>query len=313
MREQHLNAHVPEADVDSGSLSTFSELNARFRSGLTTNEPLNPDSGSFVTANPFRCWIWALNDRIKEDVTEASCRAEIESVARDGQLIPVIGRVLDGNPDFDIEIVCGTRRLFIARHLKIPLRVELRRSLTGRRPWRLRSRTPYASRPVRTSGVCGSRSSSSRASTTRSMRWLALGITPTQVTRLLKFAELPTIVISAFSSPTTSSNRGPSSCTRHWATSVAGWSPSGQCFRAASAPPAGGIGLRDVAGVQRPGSPQRKARRGTCGEESNRRAAAALRASTQRSGTENSQRTCRRQHRERRHAGRRRDLDPPDA
>src|SRR5690348_967014 len=93
--------------------------------------PLRSDAGAFITADPFRCRVWDLNDRIDEYVTEESCRSEIASVERDGQLVPAVGRALKGNPDFDVEIVCGARRLFIARHLGIPIRVELR-DLTDR-------------------------------------------------------------------------------------------------------------------------------------------------------------------------------------
>jgi ParB family chromosome partitioning protein len=165
-------------------------------------EPLRPGAGSFITADPFRCRVWDLNDRIEEYVTEQSCRSEIASMERDGQLVPAVGRVLKGDPDFDIEIVCGARRLFIARHLKIPIRVEIR-DMTDRQAAvavetenSLRKETsPYERgmwlAKLLRQGIYRSRDEMARD----------LGITPTQVTRLLKFAELPAIVIGAFPSP----------------------------------------------------------------------------------------------------------------
>ncbi|MGB6489675.1 MAG: ParB/RepB/Spo0J family partition protein [Steroidobacteraceae bacterium] len=165
-------------------------------------ETLQPDAGSFITANPFRCRVWDLNDRIEEYVTEESCRAEIASVERDGQLVPVVGRVLRNNPDFDVEIVCGARRLFIARHLNVPIRVEIR-ELTDRKAAvaietenSLRKQTsPYERglwlAKLLRQGIYRSRDEMARD----------LGTTPTQVTRLLKFTELPAIVIGAFASP----------------------------------------------------------------------------------------------------------------
>lgn len=165
-------------------------------------EPLRPDPGSFIAADPFRCRAWDLNDRIEEYVTEESCRAEIASVQRDGQLVPVVGRTLKGNPDFDIEIVCGARRLFIARHLRIPIRVEIR-DLTDRQAAvavetenSLRKQTsPYERgmwlAKLLRQGVYRSRDEMARD----------LSITPTQVTRLLKFSELPAILVGAFPSP----------------------------------------------------------------------------------------------------------------
>jgi len=155
-----------------------------------------------VTVDPFRCRIWALNGRIDDYVTEVSCRAEIESVARDGQLVPVIGRQLEGDPDFDIEVICGMRRLFIARHLKTPLRIQVR-ELTDRQAAvvveaenSLRKQTSPYERGLWLAKLLKQNLYRSQDEMARE-----LGITPTQVTRLLKFAELPTIVIGAFSGP----------------------------------------------------------------------------------------------------------------
>ncbi|HEY1890658.1 MAG TPA: ParB/RepB/Spo0J family partition protein [Steroidobacteraceae bacterium] len=166
------------------------------------NETFRRDSGSFVTADPFRCRIWKLSDRLEEYVTESSCRDEIESVARDGQLIPAIGRPIENDPDFDIEVICGTRRLFVAQRLKIPLRVELR-ELTDRQAAvaaetanSLRKQTSPYERGVWLDNLI-------KQNLFRSPDEMArdLGITPTHVTRLLKFTELPAIVLGAFASP----------------------------------------------------------------------------------------------------------------
>jgi ParB family chromosome partitioning protein len=166
------------------------------------NEIFHHDSGSIITADPFRCRVWALNDRLQDFLTEASCQAEIESVARDGQLVPVVGRALPGNPDFDIEVVCGARRLFIARHLNIPLRIELR-TLTDRQAAVavetencLRKQTSPYERGLWLAKLL-------RQNVYRSQDEMArdLGITPTQVSRLLKFSDLPAMIIGAFASP----------------------------------------------------------------------------------------------------------------
>jgi ParB/RepB/Spo0J family partition protein len=165
-------------------------------------ERFRPDTGSWMVADPFRCRVWNLSDRIEDYVTADSCRAEIASFERNGQLVPVVGRLLQGDPDFDIEIVCGTRRLFVARHLGIPIRVEVR-ELTDRQAAvaieaenSLRKQTsPYERglwlAKLLRNGIYRSRDEMARD----------LGITPTQVSRLLKFAELPAIIIGAFPSP----------------------------------------------------------------------------------------------------------------
>src|SRR5690348_8381159 len=79
-----------------------------------------------VAVNPFRCRMWDLHDRLESYLSPANCRAEIDSFLRHGQLIPAVGRPIKGDPDFDVEVVCGARRLFVARHLNKPLLVELR-------------------------------------------------------------------------------------------------------------------------------------------------------------------------------------------
>ncbi|HUA25237.1 MAG TPA: ParB/RepB/Spo0J family partition protein, partial [Steroidobacteraceae bacterium] len=165
-------------------------------------ETLQHGAGSLITVDPFRCRVWDLSDRIEEYVTEESCRAEIASMERDGQLVPVVGRVLRNDPDYDIEIVCGSRRLFIARHLNVPIRVEIR-DLTDRQAAvavetenSLRKQTSPYERGLWLAKLL-------RQGIYRSQDEMArdLGTTPTQVTRLLKFTELPAIVIGAFPSP----------------------------------------------------------------------------------------------------------------
>src|SRR5688572_29010510 len=81
---------------------------------------------SVVSVNPFRCTVWKYHERIEELITEAICAVEIESFAQHGQLVPVLGRQLPPNSDYDYELIYGARRLFVARHINKPLLVELR-------------------------------------------------------------------------------------------------------------------------------------------------------------------------------------------
>jgi ParB/RepB/Spo0J family partition protein len=70
--------------------------------------------------------MWDLHDRFDGDVNESTCRTEIESFRAHGQLVPVLGRSIAGDSDFDIELIYGARRLFVARHLNMKLAVEVR-------------------------------------------------------------------------------------------------------------------------------------------------------------------------------------------
>src|SRR5688572_27609927 len=160
------------------------------------------DCGETLLLSPLRCRMWAHHDRLEDYLDEDSCRAEIESVRRHNQLIPAVGRRLQGDPDYDVEIICGARRLFVARHLNVPLLVSVQR-LTDREAFiamdaenrHRKDLSPYErglsyARWLR-KGYFNSQDEVARA----------LQISASQVSRLLKLARLPSVVINAFASP----------------------------------------------------------------------------------------------------------------
>ena len=155
------------------------------------------------SVNPFRCRMWELHDRIEHYVTEDSCRAEIESFSKHGQFVPVLGRPLRSDPDYDVELIYGARRLFVARHINKPLTVELR-ELSDKEAivaMDIENRhradiTPYErglsyAQWLRT-GYFGSQDEIART----------LKISCSHVSRLLKLSRLPTVIINAFEKPT---------------------------------------------------------------------------------------------------------------
>ena len=157
---------------------------------------------SIFSVNPFRCRVWALHDRIDTHISEESCRDEIESFSKHGQLVPVLGRTLRGDLNHDIEIIFGARRLFVAQHINKPLLVEVRElsDVEALVAMDIENRqrkdiSPYErgmsyARWLR-SGFFKSQDDIARA----------LKISSSQVSRLLKFARLPSVVVSAFENP----------------------------------------------------------------------------------------------------------------
>ncbi len=154
-----------------------------------------------VLISPFRCRLWDLHDRFESGVSEESCRAEIDSFSKHGQIVPTLGRRLRGNPDYDVELICGARRLFVARHINQDLAVELR-EMSDREALIVmdtenRQRadiSPYErgmsyARWLR-SGHFESQDDVARA----------LKISAAQVSRLVKLSRLPAVVVDAFSS-----------------------------------------------------------------------------------------------------------------
>jgi ParB family transcriptional regulator, chromosome partitioning protein len=156
---------------------------------------------TIIAANPFRCRVWQMHSRLDEHVTEESCEAELRSFEAHGQLVPAIGRRLPKGGDHDIEIICGARRLFIARHFNEPLLVELREM--SDREAIVAMETENGQRVDISSYERG----------LSYARWLreglfgsqeeigsALQVSRSQVSRLLKLASLPQEIIDAFGS-----------------------------------------------------------------------------------------------------------------
>jgi ParB/RepB/Spo0J family partition protein len=154
-----------------------------------------------LLVDPFRCRLWELHDRCDTNITEYSCRAEIESVARHGQIVPALGRRLQGSPGYDVELICGARRLFVARHIKRKLSVEVR-VLCDREALILmdtenRQRTdisPYER------GMSYARWLRSGNFQSQDDIVQTMNVSAAQVSRLIKLTRLPAVILDAFPS-----------------------------------------------------------------------------------------------------------------
>jgi ParB family chromosome partitioning protein len=157
---------------------------------------------SITTVNPSRCRVWSLHSRLDETLTEETCRKEIESFEKHGQLVAVLGRRLRNDPGFDVELIYGARRLFVARLLNLPLKVDLREIsdrdgiIAMETENRLRKDISAYERSLSyTRWLQEGHFRSSREIAS------ALQISNAQVSRLLKIARLPKQVIDAFAQP----------------------------------------------------------------------------------------------------------------
>lgn len=152
-----------------------------------------------ITVNPFDCRMWDLHDRLEGDITEETCKDEIESFSKHGQLVPVLGRPLLGDIRHKFELVYGARRLFVARHLNLSLLAEIRQmtdqdaiiamDIENRQRMDV---SPYErgrsySRWLQ-AGYFASQDEVARA----------LKISASQVSRLVKLAQLPCVIVEAF-------------------------------------------------------------------------------------------------------------------
>lgn len=155
-----------------------------------------------ISINPFRCRMWEWHTRLEEHINEETCRAEIDSFRRHGQQLPALGRPLRGDMTHDYELVYGARRLFVARHLNVPLFVEVR-PLSDREALialdienrHRQELSPYergrSYNIWMRDGLFESQDELART----------LNISPSQVSRLIRMAQLPEVIVDAFSSP----------------------------------------------------------------------------------------------------------------
>lgn len=155
-----------------------------------------------ISVNPFRCRMWEWHTRLEEHINEETCRAEIDSFRRHGQQLPVLGRPLRGDMTHDFELVYGARRLFVARYLNVQLSLEVR-SISDREALialdienhQRQELSPYERGRSYDmwlrDGLFSSQDELART----------LNISASQVSRLIRMAQLPEVIVDAFSCP----------------------------------------------------------------------------------------------------------------
>jgi ParB family transcriptional regulator, chromosome partitioning protein len=152
--------------------------------------------------SPFRCRVWTQHSRPDEQLTEDACRSLRESIAKNGQHQPALGRPVTDDPDYDVEIICGARRhsaaLALGRNLLVEVRIlsdaEAYVAMYEENLER-KDDCPYVQgqilRRALLSGACSSQEDLARA----------FSLSHSKVSRLLMIAQLPSIVVAAFQSP----------------------------------------------------------------------------------------------------------------
>lgn len=148
---------------------------------------------------PARCMLWQFHERLGEELNGESCKELIVSIQRHGQRQPVLGRKLSRADGAGIELIYGARRLFAATQLGVKLTVDVRelddRAAIFEMEIENRLRTdisPYER------GLSYRRWLSARLFTCQSDLAKSLDVSEAQVSRLLRYADLPAAVVSAF-------------------------------------------------------------------------------------------------------------------
>jgi ParB/RepB/Spo0J family partition protein len=154
--------------------------------------------------NPFKCRMWSMHDRLGEDSRSSSAayRALVASIRAQGQKQPALGRYTRGPDEHEVELIYGARRLAAAKELGIDLLVVVRdiddRDAIIEMDIENRVRediSPYDR------GMSYRRWLRSGYFATQTEIAKALGVSEAQICRLLKYADLPAVVVGAFRSP----------------------------------------------------------------------------------------------------------------
>lgn len=87
--------------------------------------PVPHERTTILSVDPKRCRAWAYHDRDPVWYTPERCKDLIDSIATSGQQMPAVGRKLEGDPNFDYEIIVGMRRRFACEYLNKPLKLRL--------------------------------------------------------------------------------------------------------------------------------------------------------------------------------------------
>jgi ParB family chromosome partitioning protein len=147
--------------------------------------------------------MWKMHDRMVDFISVGSCSDDIENIRTNGQRHPVLGRHVQGEKGFDIELIYGARRRFIAEYLGIKLKMEIRDDISDQECLiemdaenrDRRDISPYE-RGISYRRWIEEGYSQSQAEIAR-----GIGLSRAYVNRLIKIATLPPVVVGAFGNP----------------------------------------------------------------------------------------------------------------
>ncbi len=148
---------------------------------------------------PARCVLWQFHERFGDELNRESCRELITSIQRHGQRHPVLGRRLAGGRGASIELIYGGRRLFAAARLGVKLLVDVQElnDRAGIVEMEIENRLRADISPYER-GMSYRRWLNARLFASQAELAKELAISEAQISRLLRYADLPAAVVGAF-------------------------------------------------------------------------------------------------------------------
>lgn len=80
---------------------------------------------NILSVDPRRCRPWKYHNRTDAWYTRERCQDLIDSIAKDGQLEPALARRIEGEKDYDFELIFGMRRRFACEATGQKLKVRV--------------------------------------------------------------------------------------------------------------------------------------------------------------------------------------------
>lgn len=149
--------------------------------------------------DPARCVLWQFHERFGEELNGESCRELITSIQRHGQRHPALGRRVAGARGASIELIYGGRRLFAAARLGVKLLVDVRElnDRAGIVEMEIENRLRADISPYER-GMSYRRWLNASLFASQAELAKELGASEAQISRLLRYADLPAAVVGAF-------------------------------------------------------------------------------------------------------------------
>ncbi|MGB6487361.1 MAG: ParB/RepB/Spo0J family partition protein [Steroidobacteraceae bacterium] len=148
---------------------------------------------------PAACVLWQFHERFGDELNGESCKELITSIQRHGQRHPVLGRRFTGTLGASIELIYGGRRLFAAAQLGVKLLVDVQElnDRAGIVEMEIENRLRADISPYER-GMSYRRWLNSRLFASQAELAKELGASEAQISRLLRYADLPAAVVGAF-------------------------------------------------------------------------------------------------------------------
>ncbi|AOF98583.1 ParB/RepB/Spo0J family partition protein [Sphingobium sp. RAC03] len=159
--------------------------------------------------DPARVRVWTGNARHYNHLTEENCRELIDSIlAEGGQKVPAVVRRIDNDPDHDFEVIAGTRRHWSISWLRRNSYPEMQFvaqvvALDDEAAFRLADLENRARKDVSDLERARNYTAALRQHYGNHMTRMAdrLKVSKGWLSKMLKVAALPDVVVSAFASP----------------------------------------------------------------------------------------------------------------